>query len=198
MADIEQKLQQFTRSVLEEAYKMRDKLEKEDETLKKEKCEKAENETLKKVYDKIQHAKTQYSSNTNKAVLSAQLEGKTALMQKRNTISAEVFCEVKKKLDAFTSTKEYADFMINLSKTVSETLGSGNKELKINKRDMHLLPILKENVKDVLVSVIEKEDIIGGIIGYNKDKNTVIDESFAARLENEKNNFIKFSGLSIN
>ena len=109
----------------------------------------------------------------------------------------EIFYDVSQKIAEFTKTQEYLDYLFDL---IGKGMAIFNQKtglvISINQSDVKRIEELKQKFSGNEV-LIADEDIIGGVVMRNKDMGTIIDYSIKQALENEKENFLAMSGLSI-
>jgi vacuolar-type H+-ATPase subunit E/Vma4 len=130
----------------------------------------------------------------------ALIEGKKAFLSEREKILAQVFSDIMNKINDFiANAEEYRPFLINTVKEGISKVGEGEITVLINKTDINYEKDIVDEVKNQLnigVNVaVESAEIIGGCKVWNKSKNTIADFSIKGRIEKEKGEFLKFSGL---
>lgn len=116
------------------------------------------------------------------------------LMLKREELTNLIFQEVTQKLDAFINTKEYSTYLCEKV----EALKVNDQEVifYISKKDEHLAKEVFKSCKKAAI-VVDKHIQIGGFRMENEQKGIVVDETFDARLSDEKTWFYANSSLTI-
>lgn len=197
MANLEQKLTQFHKIVLSTAEEKKKKIIDDAKRQADEMIQKNENEALESAYNLIQSEILKINREKNKAILSEQVKSKKELLLLREKMIGEIFYDVSQKIAEFTKTQEYLDYLFDL---IGKGMAIFNQKtglvISINQSDVKRIEELKQKFSGNEV-LIADEDIIGGVVMRNKDMGTIIDYSIKQALENEKENFLAMSGLSI-
>lgn len=197
MASMDEKLKQFAYYVIDDATKQRDALLKEIESEKTHNIDNEELELLSGAYSQIQNVITKSRRTNNENVLKIEMDLKKKLILKREEIINDVFKEVRQRLINFTKNEEYKNWLkAKLQKAVSE-VGAGTKIVYISKSDMNYQKFLEDGIENITVLQAEEDDIVGGVRVYNSDKNVFIDYSIDNMIDEQRNQFLQMSGLSI-
>lgn len=116
------------------------------------------------------------------------------LMLKREELTNQIFDEVTLKLRTFMKTDEYQKY---LQRQV-DNLHVNDVEVTfyISKQDENVMKEVFKNYKKATV-VVDKHIQIGGFRMENEQKGIVVDETFDARLQDEKTWFYANSSLAI-
>lgn len=196
MPNVEENLQKLSQTVLEQAKNKRKLLDDELEKKKQESIHQKEIEFLSKAYKKIQSSITRTNTETNEKVAKTQIECKGQLISRREEIISEVFDMVCDKISEFVSSDGYYVWLRETAKKTVTEAGKGKIVLLINKSDEKWK---KQLEKDLVVSDINilQEDIIGGTKALNTDKGMVVDNSLKFFFDQQRNGFLRVSGLSI-
>lgn len=197
MAGIEKKLAEFSNLILNEAKEQQGRILNEVETEKQKIMQDKELEFLGEAYEDIQKAVARNEKSGNERIQRVEMELKKELIHKRERIIDEVFQSVREKLDAFKKTPAYGEWMVKLARKALAEAGAGAAELYLAAEDIALQPMLKEAFPQVTVLREAGNTQIGGVTVQNKDRNVFCDYSIAALLEQQKQAFLKISGLSI-
>lgn len=191
MAGIEKKLAVFSNTVLTDANQKKERLQSEIDKEREQAIHEHELEYLQDAYEDIQKAVSRCSKECNEEILKLEMQLKKDAIRKRESIIADVFCEVEKKLSAFIASEEYPAWLAGAVERAERELLEGKKKIEVLERD---LPLLSGRGEEVCAT---SENIMGGARVYNLDRNTFSDYSIAAILEEEHEKFLKTSGLSI-
>ena len=197
MQNVEENLQKLSQTVLEQATNKRKLLDDELEKKKQESIEQKEIEFLGKAYKKIQSCIAKTNSDTNGKVAKTQIECKGQLIFRREEIISEVFNNVSKKISEFVSANQYYNWLLDIVKETVSEAGEGNIVVLINKSDEKWIPQLQKDIIVSGINIVQDEDIIGGTKALNTDKGMVIDNSIKFFLNQQRNGFLRVSGLSI-
>lgn len=170
---------------------------KEVEALEKEAYESMKLEAKKDADLRLRQELEEMQSNAASEISESHIERTKKLIDKRDEYVSAVFNEARERLNAFTSTDEYQEFMVNKAKKVMEMFDNAQCTIYVRKEDLALkdeLMKLYKNISDVK----ESQDIlIGGLIGENPQSLLVVDETLDFALKNQKEWFSKNSGLII-
>ena len=191
----EEKLKYFEESSLEEArkqafamieeYKVNlDKVEKEHKatTLRQSDLQlKTESDNLKR--------------NNNMALSKEQLQIKRKITQKQNELKEKLFVEVKQLLEDYMTTSAYQQLLIKQIKNIQKEAGSGKLILYIDPADSDKRSSLQ--VATGAPVTVSEYSFMGGTRAVPQDRNLLIDNSFASKLEKLKADF-SFNGGATN
>ncbi|MCX7884334.1 MAG: V-type ATP synthase subunit E [Caloramator sp.] len=188
MITIEEKLNLFTKLIY-------DKIEKENESLlkkfnleygnlldeKKKEFEKQAEQLRKENEKNIEKQKLQIISK-------AKIEEKKIILEKRKEIFDEVLDALMAYCDDFTDKDEYREMFLNdLSKILKEMDSINNLQITITSKDFkRFKDVILNMFNDKNVDLNEDNDIIGGFIITDKEKNIRIDMSMKDRILNSK------------
>lgn len=197
MQNVEENLQKLSQTVLEQANTKLKLLNDELEKKKKESIEQKEIEFLGKAYKKIQSNITKTTSDTNEKIAKTQIECKGQLIYRREEIISEVFTSVSKKISEFILSDQYYNWLLDIVKETVAEAGKGNIAVLINKSDEKWIPQLRKDIIVSEINILQDEDIIGGAKALNIDKGMVVDNSIKFFLDQQRNGFLRVSGLSI-
>ncbi len=131
-----------------------------------------------------------------KRISESAAECRKEVFGRRNEISLRIRSAVAEKLNEFTASPEYGEFLKKSVDRIVDFLGEGNITLLFRPEDIE---IGKEICKDYFnVTVSEDSSIkIGGIKGINSIVTMLIDDTLDGRLEGCKKWFEENSGLYI-
>lgn len=119
---------------------------------------------------------------------------KREITKRRGEMFDEIFAEVLKNISDYTKSKEYKESLLKLlSKTVA-VLGDTDTVCYARKSDIEFL---KGEFKTLEFKEAE-ESIIGGFTAENPEKHLLADFTLKSKIEEEKKNFFKNSGLVLN
>ncbi len=199
MATFEEKLNNFSSIVIEDANEMRDELLNEVEEKYNAAVEQKENEFLQTAYESIQKAINDTHKSANEKILHAQMDSKKKLLLRREEIINDVIGEVTKQVTAFIDTPEYEEWLKKRVAAAIFELGKGAKTVFISSNDFVYKTALERVCEGDNVSIegVSERDFIGGIKVFNKDRKISVDYSFKEMIEEAKKKFLQSSGLTI-
>lgn len=127
----------------------------------------------------------------NKALSARQLTIKRDLTRKQNTLKDQLFADVKKRLEQFSATPEYEDYLCKKIQEAGAFAGEDEIFIYLSPEDSSLLPVLTQRTG--LPLQIAQESFQGGIRAMIPGKNILIDHSFLGNFETVYKEF-KFNG----
>lgn len=172
------------------------------------KCEEIKNETDSYIERELKNAKKAAKENA-KAVAASELsklgEQSNAdsyksrvcqireIVAKRTEITDKVFEKATKEITEFTKSGEYGDFLEKSAKSIISAIGD-DAVIYIKEDDEKYSSRLKAFCKDVRT---DKSIIIGGCKGENACTSMSADDTLDSRIEEQREEFYSYSGLSI-
>lgn len=181
---LEEKLENISQAAIEDATKQGDALIQEYQQ-DIDKAIKIHAEEIKKrniAEYEYQYAKLEREKN--KAISQAMLESKMTITKKTEELSEKLFELVKSKLSAYKETPEYESYLLKLIQSAVEFSNGNEITIYIDPSDASLKEALeKKSGKTITIST---EEFFGGIRAIITEKNILIDESFATKISEEK------------
>ncbi len=113
---------------------------------------------------------------------------KRKISEKSAELTEKLFQDVSDKLICFMATSEYFHILCRQITDAREFARGDEMTIYINPSDLQLKSSLEANTGAVLT--ISTRNFIGGTRAVIHDKNILIDNSFLAKLEEVKNNFV--------
>ena len=188
---LDEKLQHFyTVSVDEahaEAYKDIEAHKKSLDKMLKEHKEASMENAEKEVKAETVNAKREIK----KALSSRQLTIKRDLTRKQNALKDKLFADVKKRLEQFSATPEYEDYLFKKIEEARAFAGKDKIFIYLSPEDSSLLQSLTQRTG--LPLELSQDSFQGGIRAMIPDKNILIDHSFLGNYETVYKEF-KFDG----
>ena len=196
MISVEDKLNHFSSNVLRKASMQREEMLQKMGEKEKGILEKKELEFLQEAYERIQDSVSSIQKEHMEQRARLQNECKTALLKERQEIFDSVFSEVEKKLADFQKSGEYYSWLKKKAELSSRDALEGDKVCFLDQRDEQYQKKLEQDINCKVE--ISGEDFIGGCIVKNRTLNVVADNSIRTLLEEQKQEFVRMSGLNIN
>jgi V/A-type H+-transporting ATPase subunit E len=194
MIDSTEKFDRFSRTVLTKARQEYESIITQAEMELGEKTEAYENTCLENAYKSIQKQQTEIKNNATAEVSKIAREARSSIASKRINIVGEVFDLVLDKISAFKQTAQYKEFLLaQISQSVTE-LGAGEMIIYLDKSDEAYVSDIKLLYPEAEVACTD-ENIIGGCKVLNQSKMQFADNTVAANLDSQKQNFFMTSGL---
>lgn len=192
-----EKLNLFTALVLEDAEDKRDRLLEKVEKEYAERIDEKETEILQGAYEDIQQGIRDIRQNANERVLHSELEAKKKLIMRREEIINEIMATATAKLSEFKKSGEYEKWLFEKIKKASFEVGDGAKIVYISANDIQFKDKIESNFGENITVEAAENDFFGGVKLLNTDRRVSVDYSFKEMLDEQKQKFLKGSGLSI-
>lgn len=130
----------------------------------------------------------------NMAVSREQLQIKRRLTAQQNELKEKLFLEVEEKLKAFMKTEQYGRLLVSQLQKIAQMAGEEPVTIYIDPADASRMEELQAAVKVPLT--VSAYSFLGGTRAVLPCRHILIDNSFAARLEEEKEAFSFDGGTS--
>ena len=189
----EEKLKYFEESSLEEARKQASAMI-EEYKVNLDKVEKEHKATTLRQSDlQLKTESDNLKRNNNMALSKEQLQIKRKITQKQNELKEKLFVEVKQLLEDYMTTSAYQQLLIKQIKNIQKEAGSGK---------LILYPADSDKRSSLQVATgapvtVSEYSFMGGTRAVLQDRNILIDNSFASKLEKLKADF-SFNGGATN
>ena len=191
----EEKLKYFEESSLEEARKQASAMI-EEYKVNLDKVEKEHKATTLRQSDlQLKTESDNLKRNNNMALSKEQLQIKRKITQKQNELKEKLFVEVKQQLEDYMTTSTYQQLLIKQIKNIQKEAGSGKLILYIDPADSDKRSSLQAATGAPIT--VSEYCFMGGTRAVLQDRNILIDNSFASKLEKLKADF-SFNGGATN
>ena len=191
----EEKLKFFEESSLEEARKQASAMI-EEYKVNLDKVEKEHKATTLRQSDlQLKTESDNLKRNNNMALSKEQLQIKRKITQKQNELKEKLFVEVKQLLEDYMTTAAYQQLLIKQIKNIQKEAGSGKLILYIDPADSDKRSSLQ--VATGAPVTVSEYSFMDGTRAVLQDRNILIDNSFASKLEKLKADF-SFNGGATN
>lgn len=189
----EEKLQHFLKASIEDATNRSQKNVKEYEEALEKISKEHQEDTLKNAELQIKFEQDKLERDKNKEISKQTLHIKRKLTQKQSELKDKLFVEVKQMLCEYMETKEYTDLLVKEIKEALLIAKDSDVTIYIDPADAEKLRNL-EMLTGVALNISDYS-FIGGTRAVIRDRNILIDNSFAKKLEEAKENFnFNFNG----
>ena len=193
-----EQLNAFSAVVMHNANEERDRLMKETEAKYKSIIAERENEYLEEAYEIIQKSKSESERFAGEELLHAEMDSKKQVLLKREEIINNVMDSAKTRLAEFTHSGEYEEWLVKKAQSAAKEALEGGKIIYVSEDDMRYADKLKTiDGGEITVEAAPEHDFIGGVRVYNTDRRISVDYSFKELLADEKQSFLRSSGLVI-
>ena len=185
---INEKLEKFKKCALNEANKQSENiLYTCNENISK-KMKEHEQNAKKNYKDRIKFESDILISKNNQLLSREAIKVRQGIEEKRKELVDKLFADLEAKLMLYKETEDYYTLLLKQIDIIKKYADEAEIEIFIDKSDTNLKDKLQEKTK-LNVEICDK-NILGGVKGLVKDKNILIDYSFASRIAEEKDNFI--------
>ena len=181
---LEEKLENISQAAIEDATKQGDALIQEYQQDIDKAIKIHEEEIKKRNIAEYEYQYAKLEREKNKAISQAILESKMTITKKTEELSEKLFDLVKSKLAAYKKTPEYESYLLKLIQSAVDFSNGNEIAIYIDPSDASLKEALeKKSGKTITIST---EEFFGGIRAIITEKNILIDESFATKISEEK------------
>lgn len=188
-------LTKFADVLYSEALQEKEKIARELDEEKNKIVKKKDAELKEKFEREINKCASQLDYEVKIALSKRENELSKVLRQNRQKAADEVFAKVTAKLNEFTKTAQYKDYLKKEFSFAANEFTSGETVCMAPKSD---IGIVKEVCPIKNVRYEECDDsVIGGFTLKNSDIGIYADCTLKSKLEEQKNLFLKISGLVI-
>ena len=188
-ANMEQSFNKFKSLVLDDAQKQREEIFSDIEQTKKEELEQKHTEFLGEAYKTIQDNISKIQKANKEKILQKELSAKKELILYREQLVEKIFDDVKARLSEYMNTPEYAQWLNRKIKSALDESGDGDKIVYVSSAD--------EAKVEKCGAEIKTADLFGGVKVSNETRGIIINYSIEELLEEQKSDFLKNSGLTI-
>ena len=181
---LEEKLENISQAAIEDATKQSEALIEEYQKDIDNVIKIHEEEIKKRNLAEYEYQYAKLEREKNKAISQAMLESKMTITKKTEELSEKLFDLVKSKLAAYKKTPEYESYLLKLIESAVDFSNGNEIAIYIDPSDASLKEALeKKSGKTITIST---EEFFGGIRAIITEKNILIDESFATKISEEK------------
>lgn len=191
MAVKEEKLQRFEQAIFSEVAAQAAEILGELDAYKAERIEKAADEELEKSYQLIQSRIGEFRAAFSRKVTQEKLSARQRLLRYRQEQVDALFERAGERLKAYTASADYRRWIQSAAEPYAELLKDG--VLLVRAEDKALF---EELFPGVMVET-DGKNRLGGFAILNQRLGQYADETFAARLEAEKERFYQSGGLGL-
>ncbi len=187
------KLVNFENMVMQEAEQKKTAVINELAKEKQDKLAAIERDLHAKAEQRLKREAAKITKGKNEQIVHKQLVCKQEVLSERQKLIDDVFDGVKTRLIEFAQSDEYKDYFMNLVSDAKKRLPSAST-VHISKND----EIFSTDMARLGFEVeITNADIIGGCIITDKGNGIRIDETFGAKIDMAKDNFLETYKLKI-
>ena len=184
---LEEKLEKFKTSAIDNATKNCLLMIENYEQTAKSDFEEYKSQAQEKYKNTLKVKSQDIIKKKNQNLTKEKLEAKRLVNNKSLEIKNDLFSEITKKLQEYKKTPDYLNTLISEINKVIDFAKQSNFIVYLDPDDYSLKDTLEKETGITLT--INEESFDGGIKAIIQDKNILIDESFASKIEEERSKF---------
>lgn len=184
----EEKLENFYNHSIESAHNEAERLINEHQAALDQLFSEHQETKKRQTAAELAAEKEKLKRENNKTLSTEQLQIKRTLSLKNMELKNKLFAEVEEKLLAFKKTPEYETYLCQKIKAASDFAQSSAIEFYLDASDSALSDTISR--KAGVPIQIYPEKFMGGLRAVIPEKHILIDNSFAAMLQEERDSFI--------
>lgn len=196
-SDWTDKLNTFKALVLHDAQEKRDEIMEQTEKEYQGRIDKKETEILESAYRDIQKNIRETQKDTNGKILHTELDAKRRLIVRREEIIEDVMNAARDRLKEFTQSADYESWLLKKTETAISELGDGAKTVYISADDVKFKDKIEKSADNITVEASAERGMIGGVKVTNTERRVAVDYSFKEMLSEQKQKFLRESGLTL-
>ena len=181
---IDEKLELFYETAIEDATSQSTEMVEEYEKETREQQEEKKTAMKEKADALFRMESEQLFHEKNKVISLAVKDVKKQILEEEKSFAAILFQLVEDKLQAYMQTNDYEKNLVKQIKNAKEFAGEDELTVYLNQSDSEKKERIEKESGQTLT--ISKTDFIGGIRAVIKSRNLLIDNSYLARLNEEK------------
>lgn len=190
-----ERLNRFKLAVFSEVEQQAQDIVKEAQEQQKQRLSDAKDETHNELLTELEKIEKEYEADKVRAISSRKLEAQRNVLTHRNDMMQKVFDNICAELDAFCKSDKYPEELkARLDKIAQQTQGK-KCTAYFARRDIELGTELCKGTD--FTAQQSQAIVLGGVTVVCEETGRAYDCSFDASLEQEKQNFMKASGLAL-
>lgn len=194
----EERLVNFSNSVLKDADNQKNLYLDKIQRKKSEAIDNAEREFLAEIYKYITSEMNHIKNETNQKISRKTMENRREILKKRDEIYDETLEIVINKLKDFTAGDEYKNIIVKAISKDIEKVGKDGTVIYLSEKDEELKGSI---VKSLLLKTpkieTDKNIKIGGFKIVNNEKHIIVDETLDSKIDEQKDYFAQISQLTL-
>lgn len=196
MLNQNEKVERFAEEINKTAMNQCRKIEKQTAKFKNSELEKLKEDAENQLSSRKQYEEETIKTQMNREISALAAAGKSDVINRRNEIMAEVFKKSEKKLIEFTKSDAYQKLLLD---SINKLVNAIGEEVIIYVRsdDKSLAESICEKIENVSEVKVSKKVKIGLAFASDKNETVFADDTLEKRLELQKEEFMSWSGLSI-
>ena len=191
-----QKLLRFQEAILEDADEKIARMNQNISNYEQRELNNARQKQLEEIFiymqNRVRHVKSEFNYKLSKK----SLDFKKKILSFRNDLIKQVIKQSEREILDFVNSDKYKDYLLNKIKQVFDEFNFNDAEIRIRREDLKLKKdlLMFKNVSSVLA---DEQNKLGGFVLIDKQSNIIIDKTISSILSNQRQHFLKTSGLII-
>ncbi len=191
-----QKLLRFQEAILEDADEKIARMNQNVSKYEQRELNNTKQQKLEEIFTYMQNRVRHLKSEFNYKLTKKSLEFKKEILSFRNELIEKVMKQSENEILNFVHSDEYKNYLLNKVKQVFDEFNFNNAKIKIRREDLKFKEDILNcgNISEVL---IDDHNKLGGFIAFDPKSNVMIDKTISTILDNQRQHFLKTSGLII-
>ncbi len=191
-----QKLLRFQEAILEDADEKIARMNQNISNYEQRELNNARQKQLEEIFIYMQNHVRHVKSEFNYKLSKKSLDFKKKILSFRNDLIKQVIQQSEKEILDFINSDKYKYYLLNKIKQVFDEFNFSDAEIRVRREDLKLKKdlLMFKNVSSVLA---DEQNKLGGFVLIDKQSNIIIDKTISSILSNQRQHFLKTSGLII-
>lgn len=191
-----QKLLRFQESILEDADEKIARMNQNISNYEQRELNNVKQKQLEEMYIYMQGRVRHLKSEFNYKLAKKSLDFKKKILSFRNELIEQVIKKSEQEILSFINSDKYKDYLLNKVKQIFCEYNFNKAEIRIRQEDLKFKKdlLMFDDVSDVLA---DSQNKLGGFVVIDKRSNIVVDKKISTILNNQRQHFLKTSGLVI-
>ncbi len=191
-----QKLLRFQEAILEDADEKIARMNQNVSKYEQRELNNIKQQKLEEIFTYMQNCVRHLKSKFNYKLTKKSLEFKKEILSFRNELIEKIMKQSENEILNFVNSDEYKNYLLSKVKQVFDEFNFSNAEIKIRREDLKFKEDIL-NCGDISQVSIDDHNKLGGFIAIDLKSNVMIDKTISTILDNQRQHFLKTSGLII-
>ncbi len=193
----EEKLDRFTNDIMNDVRIQKQGILQLAEEENKAEYDRKHTEFLNENYELVQKSMKKIDKEKNEIMSQIIMANRKRLFNKRAEVIDAVVEITKERLYQHTQKEEYFNELVSIINKCIDSIGKGDLEIIISYSDMKHKEALEKIFGKCITIENKNIEMIGGCKLLNKTAKRYVDESYAKRLEEEKDTFLQNCKINV-
>lgn len=197
MLNQKEQTQKFFDAINQDSQDKKDALQKKNEELLAQGLKKASDKAKAQADAMIERERLLGEQELNRTVSYNIRKVRTTLTDKRAKITLKVFEDAKSKLEAFTLTQDYEQFLKKSAERFASLFEQGEAIIYVCNKDKKFAPVIKASFGRDCKVLVDDNITLGGMRCTVEGSSVIADDTLETRLASQKEWFLENSGMSV-